>query len=66
MGQIHHNSGAQSKDKGWRERIKEEVCGQQEEGCLGLGVVGDGRRDGAERKKGVGSEKQSMLLCSAW
>lgn len=65
-GQIHHDSRAQSKDKGWRESIKEEVCGgQQEEGCLGLGVVGLGRRDGAERKKGVGSEKQSVLLCSA-
>lgn len=29
------------------------------------GIVGEGRREGAEkRKKGVGSEKQSVLLCS--
>lgn len=40
-GQIHCNSKAQSKDKGWKEGIKKEVCGsQQGEGCLGLGVVG--------------------------
>lgn len=32
---------------------------------MGLGVVGWGTRDGAERKEGVGSEKQSVLLCSA-
>lgn len=32
---------------------------------MGLGVVGLGRRDGAGMKKGVGSEKQSVLLCGA-
>ncbi len=49
-----------------KEGIKAEVCGgQQEEECLGLRVVGLGRRDEAEIKKGVGSEKQSVLLCSA-
>lgn len=32
---------------------------------LGYGVAGEGKRDGAERKKGVGSEKQIVLSCSA-
>lgn len=65
-GQNHHNSEAQSKDKGWKEGINGEICGgQQEEGWLRLCVAGEGRRERAERKKGVGSEKQSVLLCSA-
>lgn len=32
---------------------------------LGYGVAGESKRDGAERKKGVGSEKQIVLSCSA-
>lgn len=32
---------------------------------LGYGVAVEGKRDGAERKKGVRSEKQIVLSCSA-
>ena len=44
-GQIHHNSRAQSKDKGWLEGIKEDVGGGRMLGSRSGGVGGTVQRE---------------------